>query len=179
MNILLVDDDVETRTLYAEFLRAADFDVREAEDGLAGLEMVNKERPDFIISGIVMPRMDGYGFVSELQKNVVTSQIPVIFLSHLGREEDRKRAAEMGVKDFIVRDMTSPKEVISRVKSLFSGADYLLHIVPGSMDADRLARDFHLDSSLMCPEKTGSQVTLKLRLRDKDTKTFDAELTCL
>ena len=61
LSILLIDDDLDTRTLYAEFLRGAGFGIREAGDGLEGLEMVSQIMPDVIITGIIMPRLDGFG----------------------------------------------------------------------------------------------------------------------
>ena len=56
--VLLVDDNAEVRSLYADIFRQAEFDVREANDGLEGLEMANQIVPDIILSGIIMPRMD-------------------------------------------------------------------------------------------------------------------------
>ena len=58
--MLLVDDDVDTQSLYAEVFRAAGFEVREAKDGLEGLDMATAERPDVVFTGIIMPRMDGF-----------------------------------------------------------------------------------------------------------------------
>lgn len=176
--ILLIDDDKETRELYAEFLRAAGFEVQEAADGLEGLEKVNQIAPDVIITGIIMPRMDGFGLVDALKKNVMTAHIPVVFLSHLGREEDQKRAAEIGVKDFIIRDMTPPNDVISRIKALFASTEYLIGIDPFNYDAAKLARDFNLNSDFLCSEKEGGKLVLRLRLRDDASRRFDADLTC-
>lgn len=179
IHILLVDDDVETRTLYAEFLRPAGFEVREAKDGLEGLEMINQIPPDVIITGIILPRLDGFGLVENLKKNVATSSIPVIFLSHLGREEDERRAKELGVKDFIVRDMTSPNEVIRRIHAVFETTEYLIAFDQLSLDARRLAQDLQMNWGALCVNKEDGQVALKLRVRDKEKKLFDAEFTCV
>ncbi len=179
LSILLIDDDLDTRTLYAEFLRGAGFEIREAGDGLEGLEMVSQIMPDVIITGIIMPRLDGFGLVEALKKNVATAHVPVMFLSHLGREEDQVRAKELGVKDFIVRDMTMPNEVIDRIKSLFTTTEYVVNVDPYTLDAQRLARDLGLNRDFLCTEGKGEKVVLKLTLRDRDKKRFDAELTCV
>ncbi len=176
--VLLVDDDLATREMYAEFLRAAGFEIFEASDGLEGLEKVNQIPPDVIITGIIMPRMDGYGLVDALKKSVATADIPVIFLSHLGREEDDKRAIEIGVKDFIIRDMTPPVEVINRVKVVLSAAEYVLGIDPFNYDAAKFARDFNLNPDFLCSERDNGKLVLKLRLREGSTQRFDAELSC-
>jgi two-component system chemotaxis response regulator CheY len=179
LRILLVDDDLETREIYAEFLRAAGFEMFEAGDGLEGLEKVNQIPPDAIITGIIMPRMDGFGFVEALKKNVSTAHIPVIFLSHLGREEDQTRATEIGVKDFIVRGMVPPTEVISRIKTIISSKEYLIGIDSFDYDAEKLARDLHISSDFVCTEKENGRLVLKLRLKDGAERRFDAELTCI
>ena len=178
--IIVIDDDADTRGLYADAFRAVNFNVREGEDGLDGLKLVNEDIPDIIITGMIMPRMDGFGFVAELQKNTATAHIPVIFISHLGREVDEKRAKELGVKAFLVRDMTSPHDMIECVNTLLTSKEYVLALDPFGFDAAKFAQDFKLNPDLICPEeKAGGRVVLKLRKRDGDNKHFDAELTCV
>ena len=180
IKLLIVDDDVKTRSLYADALRAVNFDVREGDDGLAGLESSSKDTPDIIITGIIMPRMDGFQFFEALKKNVATSKVPVIFLSHLGREEDAERATALGAKDFLIRDMTSPNDMIARINSILTFKEYVLGIDPFNFDAAKFAKDFDLNSDFVCPgEKPGGRVVLKLRKRDGDAKRFDAEITCI
>jgi CheY-like chemotaxis protein len=70
IRILLVDDDVDTRSMYAEVFRMSGFDVREANDGLEGLEMANQIVPQVVLAGIIMPRMDGFQFVEGTKKDI-------------------------------------------------------------------------------------------------------------
>lgn len=180
IKLLLVDDDVTTRNLYAESLRAVNFDVREGGDGLDGLKMVNKSTPDIIITGIIMPRMDGFGFVEELKKNTATAHIPILFLSHLGREEDRERAEALGVKGFLIRDMTTPRDMIERINDILTSKEYVLGIDVFNFDAARFARDFNLNPDFVCSaEKGNGRVALKLRKQDGNDKGFDAEIVCV
>lgn len=181
LKVLLVDDDVDTRNLYAEVLRNVNFDVAEASDGLEGLEKVNSVIPDIIVTGIIMPRMDGFQFVEALRKNVATNQIPIMFLSHLGREEDERRAKELGVQDFLVQNMTSPNDMIMRINTHFIQNDYLLAIDAFEFDAARFARDFHLDADFVCSKegKEHGRVVLKLRAKKDNPEMFDAEVTCV
>lgn len=172
--ILLVDDNVEIRSLYAEIFRQARFDVREANDGLEGLEMANQIVPDIVLSGIIMPRMDGFQFVEALKKNVVTAGVPVVFLSHLGREEDEIRARGLGVKDFIVQDMVPPVEAMKRIKGLLENQEYHVNIDAHSLDAERLSKDLGIDENFNTPD--GGKWTLRLRVRSLEKKQFDAEL---
>lgn len=177
--IIIIDDDVNTRNLYADAFRAVNFDVREGKDGLDGLKLANEDVPDIIVTGIIMPRMDGFGFVEELKKNVTTAKIPVIFISHLGREEDEKRSLELGVKDFLVRDMTTPHDMITCVNSILTSKEYILAIDPFGFDAAKFAQDLELNPDFVCSEeKTGGRVVLKLRKQSGSTNRFDAEISC-
>lgn len=177
--ILIIDDDEDTRSLYAEIFRNSGFGVKEAKDGLEGLEMATADQPDLVFSGIIMPRMDGFALTEALRKNIVTASIPIVFCSHLGRREDQKRAKEIGVNDFIVRDMVTPNEVVVRVQSLISNREYILLFDPRELGASKLAKDFRLDPTFSCSENGGRQFAIKLTVRDASTRSFDAELVCV
>lgn len=180
IKVLIVDDDLDTRSLYADALRAVNFSVTEGKDGLEGLEQASKDTPDVIITGIIMPRMDGFQFFEALKKNVTTASIPVMFLSHLGREEDERRARELGVKDFLLRDMTSPNDMIEHINTRLTSKEYILGIDAFSFDAARFAKDFDLNPDFVCPgDKPGGRVVLKLHKAKEGTKHFDTEVTCV
>jgi len=180
IKVLLVDDDIDTRSLYAEALRNVNFDVSEAGDGLEGLEKANSDIPDIVVTGIIMPRMDGFQFVEALKKNVATNQIPVIFLSHLGREEDERRSKELGVQDFLFQNMTSPNDMIVRINAHFLPSDYILGIDAFDFDAAKFAKDLHLNPDFVCSEerKEHGRVALKLRRHKDNPNVFDAEIIC-
>ena len=177
-SVVLIDDDVDTRTLYADVLREGGFDVREAVDGIDGLEKINQMLPNIIITGIIMPRMDGFMLVEALKKNMNTMNVPVIFLSHLGREEDEARARVLGVNDFFVTTMTPPHEILGRIKGLLTSSDYLIIPNPYELDAQRLAQDLSLNRDFLCSDG-GEKLAIKLRLKDARNKRFDAEIVCI
>lgn len=162
--ILIVDDDVFTRDTYSDVFRQAGYTVLEAEDGVDGLDIATTQAPDVIFTGIVMPRMDGFTLMESLKKNTATSSIPVFISSHLGREEDRKHAEALGAKGFIVRDFTSPAEVVETISAAFAeGGEYVLGFDPVNLDAQKLARDIKMNSQFQCME-CGERVVLKLRV---------------
>lgn len=141
--ILIVDDDEDSRHFYREVFKKAGFSVLVAADGLEGLDVAMRERPDLIFTGIIMPRMDGFELIKNLRTNVGTTDIPVIMFSHLGREEDKRRAQDLGVRDFIVKSIVPPNEVVSRINLIVGGQTaYRLSFDPAGGDAARLARDF-------------------------------------
>lgn len=177
--MLLVDDDEDTRSLYAEVFRNAGFDVTEAKDGLEGLDMAMSGRPDVVFTGIIMPRMDGFALTEALRANVTTASIPIAFCSHLGRQEDQKRAKTLGVNEFIVRDVVTPNEVVARIRALVSHSEYLIAIDPRALDAQKLAADLHVNPNFSCSENGGRQFALRLKLKDVSSRRFEADLMCL
>lgn len=174
--ILVVDDDDETRGAYVDYLKEAGFSVIEAVNGLDGLNKINESRPDLVLTGIIMPQLDGFGLVEALKKNISTATIPVVFLSHLGRQEDESRAKELGVNDFIVRDVTPLPEVVSRIRAFFGSTEYLVAIDPTLYDGLKFARDMALPDNYLC--ETGERYVLRIRLTDTTRKHLSAEIIC-
>jgi DNA-binding response OmpR family regulator len=176
IRILIVDDDEPTRSMYAEVFKQSGFEVMEAKDGLEGLDIATKENPDVIFSGIIMPRMDGFTMMEALKKNVSTSNIPVVISSHLGREEDRAKATELGAKDFIVRDFMPPNQVMERINTLFK-RKYRLQFDPYALDAQEMARDMGLTKSFQCME-CDERMMIVVGIEDAEKKKFNARFVC-
>lgn len=176
--ILLVDDDEPTRQMYSDLFKGAGFEVIEAIDGLEGLEKAVKESPSVIFTGIIMPRMDGFTMMESLKKNIATSNIPVIISSHMGREEDRQKANVLGVRDFIVRDFTTPKKVLEKIKSIFmEEKEYRLEIDTYSMDAQKLAQDLGLNNNFQCME-CDERLIFKVISKSNNAEGMEARLIC-
>ncbi len=174
--ILIVDDDDIMRETYLQVFKEKDFEVIGAKDGVEGIDLATKENPDAILTGIVMPRMDGFQLISALRENVSTKNIPIAINSHLGREEDRKRAKEMGIENFIVQGTMTPREVVEKLKSLIvTGNSFKIAFDYFSWDAPALAKKIDLPDFL-CPN---CQNKLILELIPKaEGKGFDAFLRC-
>ncbi len=176
--ILIVDDDVETRETYAEVFRNASFEVLEAQDGLEGMDIATKEKPDIIFTGIIMPRMDGFSMMEELQKNVATAGIPVVISSHMGREQDQQKANVLGAKDFILRGMTSPREVVQKIQSLLTASgSYRLAIDQYSFDAQKLAKEINFSAKLNCLE-CNEKLCLEIKVKNPQENNFQARFIC-
>jgi CheY-like chemotaxis protein/predicted RNA-binding Zn-ribbon protein involved in translation (DUF1610 family) len=162
--------------MYTDVFRQSGFEILEANDGVEGVDMATKNMPDVIFTGIVMPRMDGFTLIETLKKNVLTAKIPVLMSSHLGREEDRKRAQDLGVREFVIRDFTSPMEVVNLVSSIFAeGSEYTLDFDKYNLDAQRLARDLNFNGHFQCTE-CGESMVLKFQIGEKGMHT--AQFVC-
>ena len=151
--ILIVDDDLETLETYTELFKQHGFEVIQAHDGVEGLDIAtSKEGIDVIFTGIIMPRMDGFQFIEALKGNSVSANMPIVMNSHLGREEDRKKALALGVKDFIIRGLIPPSEVVKRVIRSFSVEDreYMLKVDTLEYDGQIFLQDLALPENFMC-----------------------------
>jgi len=176
IKILIVDDE-PIRTTYSDVFKAEGFEVIEATDGVEGLNKAIAEVPDVILTGIIMPKMDGFALKDALVKNVSTANIPVLMSSHMGREEDRKKAIEIGVKEFFVLGMITPKKVVEEIHSMFSAKKYHLNFNAAALDASRLESDFHFENGFVC-EKCGKQRIISLEIADVIKKEFKARFIC-
>jgi two-component system alkaline phosphatase synthesis response regulator PhoP len=80
--ILIVDDDQSVRKSIAVMLNLnRGFDILEAEDGLSGLEFAKRQKPDLIISDVIMDNLNGFMMLESLQEDPETAQIPVIMMT--------------------------------------------------------------------------------------------------
>lgn len=120
--ILVVDDDSTQRDLYVEVFQNKGFEVFSASDGLEGLEVTLKQKPDLVFTGIMMPRMDGFEFIKKLRANETTLKLPVILFSHLGRNEDRAKAGKLSNVIFMVKGFDGPVDILKKVEELIDGS---------------------------------------------------------
>lgn len=116
--VLVEDDEILAKVLYEE-LKEADFDVWHASDGEEGLKLVMDKKPDLVLLDILLPKKQGFDVLEELKKSPVTSDIPVIVLTMLGRDEDIKKGLQLGANDYIVKSQHPVGEIIDKVKDFF------------------------------------------------------------
>ena len=115
--ILIIEDEILLSDLLKMNLKEAGFEVETAYDGKEGLEKAKSFLPDLILLDLIMPVLDGYQVLQEIQKDPVLEKIPVIVLSNLGQEEEIARAKRLGAKDFVVKanlDIFELKNIIEK-----------------------------------------------------------------
>jgi len=111
--ILVVEDEPKLAALLADYLRAAGFESRLIDDGLAALPAVREHAPDLLLLDLMLPGLDGMSICRELRG---FSQIPVIMMTARVDEVDRLLGLEIGADDYICKPY-SPREVVARVKA--------------------------------------------------------------
>ncbi len=113
--ILIADDNADMRE-YLERLLAAQYQVAAVEDGKIALESARRQRPDLILSDVMMPNLDGFGFLHEVRADEFLKNIPVILLSARAGEESRIEGVQSGADDYLVKPF-SARELLARVET--------------------------------------------------------------
>lgn len=114
--ILIVDDAPENLAVLSELLRPQ-YRVLAATSGSACLRVASAEpRPDLILLDVMMPAMDGYTVLAQLQAQANTRDIPVVFLTALASPEDEERGLLLGAADYISKPI-KPAVVMARVRA--------------------------------------------------------------
>lgn len=100
--ILVIDDSAFTRRQLLRALRELEHDVREAKSGKEGLEVLDEYRPDYVISDLLMPEMDGFAFIEAVRKRTDDlAKVPIVVLSADVQESSRNRTSELGAERFL------------------------------------------------------------------------------
>jgi len=113
--ILIVEDELQIRQIVKLTLQLENFEVMEAPNGQAALELIRVQKPDLIITDIMMPEMDGIEFFLNLKENDQLSGIPVIVLTVKSQFEDIKYASILGMDEYVTKPF-DPRDLIKRIK---------------------------------------------------------------
>lgn len=116
--VILIDDDKWITDLYGEKLREEDFNIFTANNGKEGVKLINLYKPDLILLDIVMPGGDGFYVLKEIKKKEETKNIPVIVLTNLSNEEDRKNAERLGADYYMVKINYTPDKVAEKIREV-------------------------------------------------------------
>ena len=121
--ILVVDDDTIFLKTMRDMLEPMGFTVIEAKDGVEGLAMVEKEKPNLILLDVVMPKLDGMGFLKALQKEEKGKQIPVLITSNFSGTNKIEEGMQYGIRGYIIKSNESLKTIINNIELIIGKAD--------------------------------------------------------
>ena len=119
--VLLVEDNEDNRIIYRMILEHHGYEVMEAHDGQAGIDMARTTAPDLILMDISLPVMDGWEATRVLKAEAPTSVIPIVALTAHALRTDEAKAAEIGFDAFI-RKPAEPKLVLEIVQQFVGPA---------------------------------------------------------
>ncbi len=113
--ILTVDDSRSMRDLLKLALSNAGYRVLQAEDGIEGLEVLQSEQPDVVVTDINMPRMDGFGLIEAIRANQEYRRMPILVLTTEGDSAKKNRARQAGATGWIVKPF-NPVKLIDAIR---------------------------------------------------------------
>ena len=122
--ILVIDDDASIRMLVCDVLEVEGYDVRSAEDGLAGLRAIDAERPDCVILDVMMPGIDGHHVLQRIRAADGGPDLPVVMLTAAADDAQAWRAWTEGVDYFLAKPF-DPDELLRYLDYLFTGTGSL------------------------------------------------------
>ena len=113
--ILLVEDDKSLREIYGVRLMAEGYEIVSAGDGEEALAMAIKERPDLIVSDVMMPKISGFDMLDILRSTSETKDVKVIMMTALSSDDQRARGESLGADRYLVKSQVGIEDVVRTV----------------------------------------------------------------
>lgn len=113
--LLLVEDDKNLREIYGTRLAAEGYTIVSAGDGEEALALALKERPDLIISDVMMPKISGFDMLDILRSTAETRDVKVIMMTALSSDDQRKRGESLGANRYLVKSQVGIEDVVHTV----------------------------------------------------------------
>ncbi|MFC6198716.1 response regulator transcription factor [Ponticaulis profundi] len=101
--IAVIEDELEIRELIVEELEDEGYEVDTAANGREGLEMIQRFKPQLVLSDITMPELDGYGMLENLRNMKAFRSTPIVFLSALADRRHIIQGKKLGVDDYVTK----------------------------------------------------------------------------
>jgi DNA-binding response OmpR family regulator len=120
--ILYVEDEPFFASTLDKIFSGAGFSVAIAKDGEEGLALAGKERFDLILLDLLLPKVDGFEVLRRLKADQATRDVPVVVLSNLGSDEDKRRTSELGAPLFFVKALMDPKKLVTHIEHMVGSA---------------------------------------------------------
>lgn len=135
VNVLVVDDDKNTRLLFKALLESEKYNVFTAENGANALDVMGRETIDLVVLDVMMPQMDGYEFTKTLRENDNT--LPILMVSAKQMSQDKRQAFLVGTDDYMTKPVDEV-EFLLRIKALLKRAKIAIErkIVIGDVVVD-------------------------------------------
>lgn len=117
-SILLVEDSIAIRTQEKRILEAAGYEVVTAVDGVEALTKLRNRSFDAVVSDIQMPNLDGLELTNRIRQQSEYSELPIILVTSLASDEDKRRGAEAGANAYITKGTFSQEVLLETLKRL-------------------------------------------------------------
>ncbi|MEK7472078.1 MAG: response regulator [Patescibacteria group bacterium] len=119
--IMIVEDDRNLQSIYGDRLKAEGHTIIVASDGEEALAVAVKEKPDLIISDVMMPKISGFDMLDILRTTPETRNVKIIMMTALSQAEDRERANKLGADRYLVKSQVTLDDVARTVNEIVGG----------------------------------------------------------
>jgi CheY-like chemotaxis protein len=119
--ILLIEDDERIAKFYSILFEAKGYSVRNARDGVEGVDLATSLKPALILLDVMMPKMNGLMVLQTLRANPVTERTPVVVLSNYMEPPLIQRALQLGAIEYVVKSQARPEQLVKAVPSWLLG----------------------------------------------------------
>lgn len=121
--ILLVEDDQNLSEIYSARLGAEGYEIVSAANGEDALAIAAREKPDLVISDVMMPRVSGFEMLDILKHTDGTQNVKTIMLTALGQDNDRAKASELGADKYLVKSQVTLEDIVNTAKELLGDTE--------------------------------------------------------
>ena len=120
--IVVVEDDPSLREIVSHKLITNGFEIRQAENGRQGLDIIVSEKPNLVLLDLMLPEMDGFQVLEQLRKSEdkILANLPVIILSNLWSNQDILRAKTLFVQAYMVKAYFTPDQILAKINEVLS-----------------------------------------------------------
>ncbi|MDO4507975.1 MAG: response regulator [Candidatus Saccharibacteria bacterium] len=115
MKIMIVEDDAALREIYSIRIAAEGYEIVSASDGEEALAVAVRERPDLILSDVMMPKISGFDMLDILRATPETAKIRVIMMTALSSDEQRERGERLGADRYLVKSQVGIEDVVNAI----------------------------------------------------------------
>lgn len=159
--ILIVDDEPQIVEICKDYLKAAGYETITASNGLQGVSLARREKPDLIVLDLMMPEMDGLEVTRTIRRE---SDVPIIMLTARVEETDKLIGLELGADDYITKPF-SPRELVARIRVVLRRVTSTAEsdvIRVGAVELDRAHYEIHLSDKTISLTSTEFEILATL-----------------
>lgn len=118
MKVLVIEEDSFVRAVYESELRQENIEVLVAKNGGEGLELAKKNKPDLILTELILTKINGFELIKQIKTDKKLVKIPIVVASELGQKVDIDEATDLGISKYLHKDLYSSKQVVKEVLNI-------------------------------------------------------------
>lgn len=137
--IMIVEDDVALREIYSIRLSAEGYTIVTAGDGEEALAVAVRERPDLILSDVMMPKISGFDMLDIIRSTPETQAIKVVMMTALSSEDQRRRGEQLGADRYLVKSQVGIEDVVNVIHEVLGDKDEATPAAPAAQQPQQPA----------------------------------------